>query len=116
MVAVFIFSLHVLAALYAFFRYKRDGLSEGFLAVGFFAVIFSVGWTLTTMLTNLLFRFDLFTQWYDGETSSLVLQTLRREINRDTIALILLTLAEVGFYYLLLRREDTQHQNKVTSA
>lgn len=105
MVAVFIFSLHIIAALYAFFKYKKESLGEGLLAVAFIAIVFSVGWTIATVATNLLFEIDAFTEWYYGDTRSHVLQTLRREINRDTIALLVLTFAEVGFYYLFLGGE-----------
>ncbi|HXG37259.1 MAG TPA: hypothetical protein VNL36_00670 [Bacteroidota bacterium] len=105
MVAVFIFFLHFIAAIYAFFKYKKESLSEGLLAVAFIAIVFSVGWTIATVATNLLFEIKAFSEWYYGDTSSLVLQTLRREINRDTIALLMLTFAEVGFYYLFLGGE-----------
>lgn len=105
MVAVFIFFLHFLAALYAFLKHKKESLSEGLLAVAFIAIVFSVGWTIATFVTNLLFEIDAFAEWYYGETYSPFLQALRREINRDTIALVLLTFAEVGFYYLFLGGE-----------
>ncbi len=105
MVAVFLFSLHFLAALLAFFKYKRESLSEGLLAVAFFVIVFSVGWTITTLLTNLLFEITALTEWYSGETNSMFLQTLRREINRDTLALLLLTFAEAGLYSHLLGAE-----------
>ena len=114
MVAVFLFSLHFLAALYAFFKYKKESLSEGLLAVAFFVIVFSVGWTITTLLTNLLFEMRAFTEWYHGETNSMFLQTLRREFNRDTLALLLLTFAEVGLYSLLLGEE--RKTKKPTSA
>lgn len=103
MVAVFIFALHIIAALYAFFKYKKESLSEGLLAVAFITIVFSVGWTIATMATNLLFAIEAWRQWYDAETSSKLLQTVRREINQDTIALLLLTFAEVGFYYVFLK-------------
>jgi hypothetical protein len=102
MVAAFIFILHVAAAVYAFVRYRKDGEGSGWLAVGFVALIFAVGWSITTMLTNLLFTPEFFVKWYYHETRSMVLRTVRKEFNRDTIALLMLTAGEIAFYYLYL--------------
>jgi hypothetical protein len=104
MVAAFIFLLHGIAAVYAFFaRKKAEGLGEGLLAVAFIGIVFAVGWTISTMLTNLLFTPEFFIKWYSHQTDSVFLRTLRKEINRDTISLLILTFGELGFYYLFLR-------------
>jgi len=106
MVAAFIFGLHIVAATYAYIRTSRQGgWGEGLLAVAFMGIIFAVGWTIATMLTNLLFTPEWFIKWYYGHTDSHFLQILRKEIDRDTISLILLTFGELGFYYLYLRSE-----------
>ncbi len=56
MIAVIIFALHLGAAGYAFeSRRRKGGMSEGFLAVAFMALIFSVGWSTATMVTRFLF-------------------------------------------------------------
>ncbi|MBI2619625.1 MAG: hypothetical protein HYW57_06050 [Ignavibacteriales bacterium] len=94
MIAAVIFIAHVLAAAYAFFtRKKQGGVGEGILAVAFFTIIFSVGWTITTMVTNLFLRPEGFAPWFD----------------RDAFTLTLLTIGEGVFYSLLLR---SQHQKK----
>jgi hypothetical protein len=104
MAAAFIFLLHIIAIGYAFFsRKKAGGLSEGLLAVAFVGIVFAVGWTISTMLTNLLFTPEFFIKWYYHQTDSLFLRTLRKEISRDTISLLILTLGEIGFYYLFLK-------------
>ncbi len=104
MAAAFIFILHFITAGYAFFsRKKTGGLSEGLLAVAFIGIVFAVGWTIATMLTNLLFTPEFFIKWYYHQTDSLFLRTLRKEINRDTISLLILTFGELGFYYLFLK-------------
>jgi hypothetical protein len=104
MVAAYIFILHFIAAGYAFFsRRKTGGLSEGLLAVAFVCIVFAVGWTIATLLTNLLFTPEFFIKWYYHQTDSLFLRTLRKEINRDTISLLILSFGEVGFYYLFLK-------------
>jgi hypothetical protein len=107
MAAAYIFILHIITAGYAFIsRRKTGGLSEGLLAVAFIGIVFAVGWTIATMLTNLLFTPEFFIKWYYHQTDSLFLRTLRKEINRDTISLLILSFGEVGFYYLFLKENS----------
>lgn len=106
MVAFTIFLLHTVAFIYAFVtRKKSGGLSEGLLAIAFMGIVFAVGWTISTMLTNLLFTPEFFIKWYYQHTDSFFFRILRKEISRDTISLLFLTFGEVGFYYLFLRGE-----------
>jgi hypothetical protein len=121
MAAAFIFFLHISAAIYAFITRRREGgISEGILAVAFMGIIFAVGWTIATVLTNLIFTPEFFIKWYYHQTDSLFLRTLRKEINRDTISLLLLTFGEVGFYYFFLeekteRKQETQQEKEPTA-
>ena len=109
MVSGFIFLLHGFAAMYGFVtRKKAGGWSEGALAVAFVAIVFAVGWTIATMLTNLLFMPEFFIKWYYQHTNSFFLRTLRQELNRDTISLLILTLGEVAFYYLFFKGSDVE--------
>jgi len=111
MAAAFIFLLHVCAVMYAFITRRRaGGMSEGLLAVAFLGIVFAVGWTIATVLTNLLFTPEFFIKWYYHQTDSQFLRTLRKELNRDTISLLLLTFGEVGFYYVFLRASDEKSQ------
>ena len=87
---------------------KSAGLSEGILALVFMGIVFAVGWTISTMLTNLLFTPEFFIKWYYHQTDSLFLLTLRKEINRDTIALLILLFGEVMFYYLYLKGQHRE--------
>jgi len=88
MIAAIIFAIHLVAATYAFAsKAKSGGISEGFLALAFMTIIFSVGWTIATMTANLLFEPEGFAEWF----------------NRDTISLSLVTIGEVVFYALLLK-------------
>lgn len=113
MISAFILGLHAIAAGYAYVKWSRQGgWSEGLLAIGFMAIIFAVGWTIATMLTNLLFTPDFFIRWYYSQTESHFLQTLRKQISRDTISLLILTLGEVAFYYLYLRSEKGEGNAK----
>jgi hypothetical protein len=106
MVAFYIFLLHAVAFTYAFVSRKRTGgLSEGLLAIAFMGIVFAVGWTISTMLTNLLFTPEVFIKWYYQHTDSFFFRILRKEISRDTISLLFLTFGEVAFYYLFLGGE-----------
>jgi hypothetical protein len=106
MVAFFIFLVHAVAFAYGFVtRKKAGGLSEGLLAAAFMGIVFAVGWTISTMLTNLLFTPEFFIKWYYQHTNSYFLRILRQEISRDTISLLFLTFGELGFYYLYLMGE-----------
>jgi len=90
MIAAIIFALHGLAAAYAFWsRYRREGLTEGFLAVAFVIIIFSAGWTFATLLASLLFSPEGLARWFD----------------RNTIALVLVTIGEAIFYAFFLRSD-----------
>lgn len=88
MVAAVILVLHVVAAGVAFVsRRKKGGTGEGLLAVAFVGIIFSVGWTIMTIVTSLLVDPEGIAPWLD----------------RDATTLALLTGAEGVFYYFLLR-------------
>lgn len=100
MVSAFIFIIHFIFVLYAFVKYKKESVGEGLLAVAFVGIVFAVGWTIATMLTNLLFTFEWFNKWYWQPLDSWVLYIIRKEINRDTISLLFLTSGEVVFYYI----------------
>ena len=115
MAAAFIFFLHACAAIYAFITRRRaGGLAEGILAVAFLGIVFAVGWTIATVFTNLLFTPEFFIKWYYHQTDSLILRALRKELNRDTISLLLLTFGEVGFYYFFLEGKDEKSQESRT--
>lgn len=89
MIAAIILGIHVLAGGYAFWTRKKDGWAEAFMAVAFVGIIFSVGWTIMTMVTGLLLEPQGLAEW----------------MNRDTVTLLLLTAAEGIFYYYFLRKE-----------
>jgi hypothetical protein len=100
MVSAFIFFLHFVMAVYAFMIYKKESMSDGFLAIAFVGIVFAVGWTIASMLTNLLFTIEWFVQWYWQPLDSWIWRIVRNEISRDTISLLILTSGEVVFYYL----------------
>jgi len=117
MVSFFILLLHLAGFTYAFVTRKRDGgISEGLLAIAFMGIVFAVGWTISTMLTNLLFTPEFFIRWYYQHTNSFFFRILRKELSRDAIPLVILTLGEVGFYYLLLRGKKKDEVEKSPNA
>jgi hypothetical protein len=93
MIAAVILALHGAVGIYAFWTRKEKGRwSEGVLAVAFVGVIFSVGWTIMTMLTNVVLEPEGFAEWF----------------NRDAVTLTLLTVAEGFFYYFFLRSGNAE--------
>jgi hypothetical protein len=99
MVAAFIFILHFLLVVFAFIKYKKEGIGEGFLAIAFVGIVFAVGWTIAAILTNLLFAPEWFIKWYWQPLDSWFWRTIRKEISRDAISLLFLTAMEIAFYY-----------------
>jgi len=102
MVAGFLFLLHILLLAAAFIKYKKISIGEGFLSMAFIGIIFAVGWTIAIIVTNLMFAIGAFERWYWQPLNSWIWVIVRKEISRDTIPLILLTIGEAVFYYYFL--------------
>lgn len=85
MIPVFIFYIHVVAAAALFTkRWQEEGRVEAFLAVGFMALVFFVGWSVATFILKLFVAKEGLGIFFD----------------RDAMSLTLLTLIESGLYYL----------------
>jgi hypothetical protein len=94
MVPLFVFYLHTMAAAYAFTdQYQKEGVGAGVLALAFMAIIFSVGWSITTFLLKLVISEKGFGMFF----------------NRDAMSLTLLTLCEGVFYALFFRGLKRKH-------
>jgi uncharacterized membrane protein YhdT len=93
MITLFIFYAHTIAAV-AFFtqRWQSSDWKEGLLGVGFLALIFSVGWSITTFLLKLVMEEKGFGRWFD----------------RDTASLALLAIIEAIFFYYQLKRKKSK--------
>lgn len=88
MVTLFVFYIHTIAAVYAFTdQYQEEGVGAGTLAVAFMAIIFSVGWSISTFVLKYLMTEKGFGIY----------------LNRDAISLALLTIGEGVFYYFYLK-------------
>jgi hypothetical protein len=116
MVAAFIFLLHIVLCVFAFFEYKKEGIGEGFLAIAFVGIVFAVGWTIAAILTNLLFAPEWFIKWYWQPLDSWVWRCIRKEISRDTISLLFLTTMEIAFYYFYFLTGPNQDKGKKKEA
>ena len=88
MVTLFVFYVHTIAAVYAFTdQYQEEGVGAGILAVAFMAIIFSVGWSISTFVLKYL----------------MAEKGVGIYLNRDAMSLALLTIGEGVFYYFYLR-------------
>jgi hypothetical protein len=109
MISGLILLLHCAAAVYIFVTYKKISLSDGLLGVAFIGIIFAVGWTIATMVVNLLFSIRWFTDWYWQPLESHIWWIIRKELNRDTLSLLLLTSGEIVFYRFYFRIEKKRN-------
>lgn len=92
MIPLLVFYIHVLAVVTAFTkRFQDGGLPEGGLAVFFVALIFFVGWSISSFVIKL---------FVDDAGLGVLM-------NRDAISLLLLTAGEGVFYYFFFREDSS---------
>ena len=91
MISLFIFYAHTIAAATLFTRrWQETDWKEGILAVGFLALIFSVGWSMSTFIVRLVILDEKgFGKWLD----------------RDALSLLLLGIIEAIFFYIQMKRK-----------
>ena len=99
MITAFIFALHLIFSLIVFTKMWQDeSLKSGFLNLGLIAILFSVGWSVTGMIANLIMEPVGFGIYFD----------------RDAFSLTLLTIAEFFFYKIyyknIFTEGDTERQ------
>lgn len=83
MLAFAIFLLHIIFFAFIFAKLsKKENYKHAFYNFLFNIIVFTVGWALTTMLANAVFPMAGYS----------------KELNIDTISLIILTIAEATFY------------------
>ena len=88
MIAAIILLLHGILLVGTFFwKLRSDGITEAALSAGFIVIIFSIGWTLSGLITGMLFEPEGLAEW----------------LNRDTLSLVLVTLGEIVFYVVFLK-------------
>ncbi|MCW8850275.1 MAG: hypothetical protein OQJ81_09895 [Melioribacteraceae bacterium] len=83
MVIAFIFLMHIIFIFYILYkRIKNDSSSSALIDLIFIIIVFSVGWSLSTMFCKLFWEPIGFGKYFD----------------RDTISLTLLTIVEFFFF------------------
>jgi hypothetical protein len=88
MIPLLVFYLHIVAVTYAFTRrWQEEGLSEGVLAAFFMALIFFVGWSITSFIMKIIMEKE----------------GLGPLLNRDAASLLVLTIGEIIGYSFFLR-------------
>lgn len=101
MIPLIVFYIHIMASAAGFtIRWQEEGAPEGFLAVFFIALIFFVGWSISSFVLKLLMPAEGFGPMFD----------------RDAASLLLLTVAEAVFYYYYLRGGTTAGNGTATDA
>lgn len=97
MVVAFIFLAHIIFTVFVFFkRRQKDSLSSGIIDVIFIIIIFSVGWSLSTMVSKIFWEPTGFGEHFD----------------RDAISLTLLTIAEFLFFRVYFKDLFTTEAGK----
>jgi hypothetical protein len=77
MITLGIFYLHVVAAATLYTkRWQDSNVKEGILAVAFLLLVFSVGWSIATVIVKLFMDEKGLGIWFDRDTASLTLLTL----------------------------------------
>ena len=90
MITAFIFFAHLFFATYIFTKkWQNENLKAAFLNLALIGILFSVGWTITTMVAQIFM-----------EPKGLGIQ-----FNRDTFALTLLSITEFFFYRVYYKDE-----------
>jgi hypothetical protein len=91
MITLFVFYVHTIAAVTIFTRrWQESGWGDGILGVGFLALIFSVGWSITTFFLKIVIDEKGFGVWLD----------------RDALSLLLLAVMEAVFFYVQMKRKQ----------
>ncbi|MEK7818886.1 MAG: hypothetical protein AAB255_03725 [Bacteroidota bacterium] len=83
MIALIIFYSHIVAFTFGFAKqYQKEGIGLALASLGLFIIIFSVGWSVVTMILKFLILAEGFGFYF----------------NRDAISLLILTICEIIFY------------------
>ena len=92
MITAIIFTAHLVFILFIFTKkWQNESLQTAFVNVALIVILFSVGWSITTMILKIFI-----------DESGLGIH-----FDRDTISLTLLTIAEFFFYKLYYADEFT---------
>ena len=83
MISAIVYSIHLIFALVIFTKkWQDENISSAFLNIGLIAILFSVGWTITGMISHAIMGPKGFGFYFD----------------RNAFSLTILTIAEFFFY------------------
>ncbi|MDH4069784.1 MAG: hypothetical protein OEV30_05115 [Ignavibacteria bacterium] len=100
MIPLLVFYIHIVFVATVFTkRWQQEGLGEGMLAVFFSALIFFVGWSMTSFLVRLIM----------SEGSGII-------IDQDSASLLLLTGVETVFYFFYFGGNEGRGRNEQRGA
>jgi uncharacterized membrane protein YhdT len=98
MVIAFIFLVHLIFTIYIFIKkWKQNSIGEALIDLVLIIILFSVGWSITTMISKLFWEPIGFGKYFD----------------RNTIALTILTIGEFFFYRTYYK--DLSKKNNTTA-
>ncbi len=97
MINVLIFLIHIIFIGYIFYKKnKNESLSAAFIDMALIIIVFSVGWSISTMLVKIVIEPEGFGKHFD----------------RDAISLVLLTIGEYFFYKMYYKGINTTEVGK----
>lgn len=124
MIAVVIFFIHVIFAVYVFSRtYQSDGLMQAFLNIAFIIILFSVGWVISDLIVGIIISDNgylitipknAFWQFILKISGFFIPNNdgTGRLVPKDTISLICLTAMEYFFYKFYFKNFDYAEKSK----
>ena len=99
MIPLLVFYIHVVAMAVAFTkRWQDEGIAEGILAVCLIALIFFVGWSISSFILRLVISKEGFGMLLD----------------RDALSLLLLTAGETVFAYFYFKESPQKEPDTVS--
>lgn len=116
MIPVIIFFGHTVFAVWAFAKsYQSDGLVQAFLNVFFIIIIFTVGWTITDLLTGFFISENGYEIFFPVDSVTMVVlkitgivkmfnNTYGKLMPKDVVSLVILSIAEFLFYKFYLKQ------------
>ena len=77
MITAFIFFIHFIFATYIFTKkWQEESITQAWMNIGLIVILFSVGWTITGMISKLLMSQNGFGVYFDRDAFSLALLTI----------------------------------------
>ena len=96
MVILFIFYLHIAGSIIAFTKnWQDDGLSGGFMVLGFIGLIFAITWTLVSFILHYVAPGGI-----------------PKIIDQDTLSVLSLGIVELFIYYFFFFKKPAHNTSK----